>query len=448
MRDLFAPCQDTRAPLERSDRRRRCRSPDRRIRRRAPGGRAYAARPRRAGPPADASTAPFEERAAGMVDDFASGFTARCTANGSPPSWGSRSASASPSASSRGWWTTWPRTRRRWFHLPVHPVNLYRVTEGVHVLTGIIAIPLALGQVLGRVSQPVFLPAGPASVAHALERLSLIPLVGGALFELATGVANITYWYSPMPFNFTTAHFYVAWIAIGGLIVHIGAKFTLTRDVVSGRRSGEATPAVGATLRPRAGAATPMVQASAEQSSGRGLSRRGLLATVGAAAGVLFVTVAGETLAPLRKLALLAPRNPVIGPQSLPVNRTAAGANVIVEALSPDYRLIVDGNCRRPRSFTLDELRSLPQRSAGLPISCVEGWSAAAELARYFLADPAGDGRGPGIVSQSRSSRSSPRSVSTRTPSSIPSTPPIPTPCLRSSSTGRRSTSTTGSPCA
>ena len=53
-----------------------------------------------------------------------------------------------------------------------------------------------------------------------------------------------------MPFNFTTAHFYVAWIAIGGLIVHIGAKFTLTRDVVSGRRSGDAA-AVGATVSPR-----------------------------------------------------------------------------------------------------------------------------------------------------------------------------------------------------
>ena len=48
-----------------------------------------------------------------------------------------------------------------WFHLPVHPVNLYRVTEGVHVLTGIIAIPLLLGQALGRLSQSVFLPAGP-----------------------------------------------------------------------------------------------------------------------------------------------------------------------------------------------------------------------------------------------------------------------------------------------
>jgi DMSO/TMAO reductase YedYZ molybdopterin-dependent catalytic subunit len=256
-----------------------------------------------------------------------------------------------------------------WFHLPVQPVNLYRVTEGVHVLTGIIAIPLLLAK-LWVVYPNLFSYPPVHSVAHALERLSLIPLVGGALFELATGVANITYWYSPMPFNFTTAHFYVAWITIGGLIVHIGAKLTLTRSVVSGRHSSERTPAVGTAVAPK-------VQ-SAEESSGRGLSRRGLLATVGAAGGVLFVTVAGETVAPLRKLALLAPRNPVIGPQSLPVNRTAAGANVIGEALSPDYRLVVDGNCRRPRSFTLDELRSLPQHSAGLPISCVEGWSAAA----------------------------------------------------------------------
>ncbi len=84
------------------------------------------------------------------------------------------------------------------------------------------------------------------SVAHALERISLVPLVGGALFELATGVANIAYWYSPMPFNFTTAHFYVAWITIGGLIVHIGAKLSLTRDVVSDRQSGKATPGGGA----------------------------------------------------------------------------------------------------------------------------------------------------------------------------------------------------------
>ena len=46
--------------------------------------------------------------------------------------------------------------------------------------------------------------------------------------------------------------------------------------------------------------------------------------------------------------------------------------------MSADYRLVVGGKCRHPRSFSLDELRALPQRGAGLPIECVEGWSAAA----------------------------------------------------------------------
>jgi DMSO/TMAO reductase YedYZ molybdopterin-dependent catalytic subunit len=266
-----------------------------------------------------------------------------------------------------------------WFHLPVHPINLFRITEGVHVLTGIVTIPLLLAKLW--VVYPNFFSYPPVrNVAHALERLSLVPLVGGALFELATGVANIAYWYSPMPFSFTTAHFYVAWITIGGLIVHIGAKISLTRDVVSGRHSQKAHLAGAASESAGTPGNAPTASPVARQRGfGGGLSRRGFLGTVGGSAAVLFVTVAGETIAPLRKLALLAPRNPVIGPQSLPVNRTAAGANVISHALSSEYRLVVEGRCKRPRTFTLDELRALPQREAGLPISCVEGWSAAAD---------------------------------------------------------------------
>jgi hypothetical protein len=261
-----------------------------------------------------------------------------------------------------------------WFHLPVHPINLFRVTEGVHVLTGIMSIPLLLAKLW--VVYPNFFTYPPVrNIAHALERLSLVPLIGGALFELATGVANIAYWYSPMPFDFTTAHFYVAWITIGGLIVHIGAKITLTRQVVSGRHAErEALEAEG----PGEGAEVH-APAGRGRGFGDGLTRRGFLATVAGGAVVLFATVAGETIAPLRKLALLAPRNPVIGPQSLPVNRTASGANVINDALSTEYRLVVAGRCKRPQMFTLDELRALPQREAGLPISCVEGWSAAAD---------------------------------------------------------------------
>ncbi len=258
-----------------------------------------------------------------------------------------------------------------WFHLPVHPINLFRITEGVHVLTGIMTIPLLLAKLW--VVYPNFFAFPPVrNIAHALERLSLVPLVGGALFELATGVANIAYWYSPMPFQFTVAHFYVAWITIGGLIVHIGAKVTLTRQVISGQQ-GTAQAEGSMPI------AEELVDPLCHPGSGHGLSRRGFLGTVAGGAAVLFITVAGETIAPLRKLAVLAPRNPVIGPQSLPVNRTASGANVIADALSTEYRLVVEGRCKRPQTFTLDELRALPQREAGLPISCVEGWSASAE---------------------------------------------------------------------
>jgi DMSO/TMAO reductase YedYZ molybdopterin-dependent catalytic subunit len=285
-----------------------------------------------------------------------------------------------------------------WFHLPVHPVNFFRVTEGVHVLTGIIAIPLLLAKLW--VVYPNFFAYPPVrSVAHALERISLVPLVGGALFELATGIANIAYWYSPMPFNFTVAHFYVAWITIGGLIVHIGAKLSLTRDVVSGRHTRAAKGMVPNTE----------VIVAAKPAVAAGLNRRGFLAAVGGGAGVLLLTVAGETVAPLRDLALLAPRNPTVGPQSLPVNKTAGGANVIEQAMSADYRLVVGGKCRHPRSFSLDELRALPQRGAGLPIECVEGWSAAAAwrgVSLPMLLEMVGAPKGSKVMVQSIESES------------------------------------------
>jgi DMSO/TMAO reductase YedYZ molybdopterin-dependent catalytic subunit len=93
------------------------------------------------------------------------------------------------------------------------------------------------------------------------------------------------------------------------------------------------------------------------------------------AAGVLTLTTVGETITPLRRLALLAPRDPAVGPQGRPVNRSAANAGVLQTAVSPDYRFVVEGKVRRTLSFTADDLLALPSREATLPISCVEGWS-------------------------------------------------------------------------
>ena len=107
-----------------------------------------------------------------------------------------------------------------------------------------------------------------------------------------------------------------------------------------------------------------------------GLSRRGLLVAVGAAVGAVTLTTVGQTVGPLRRLDLLAPRRPDIGPQGFPVNRTAAAAAVLRSARDPGYRLVVAGP--RPFSLSRDELAALPQHEVELPITCVEGWSATA----------------------------------------------------------------------
>jgi hypothetical protein len=78
-------------------------------------------------------------------------------------------------------------------------------------------------------------------VAHGLERLSLLPLVGGSLFLLFTGVLNIDYWYSPMGFYFPTAHFWTAWLVVGALVIHISAKTVTVRDEL-GRHKHKPSP--------------------------------------------------------------------------------------------------------------------------------------------------------------------------------------------------------------
>jgi DMSO/TMAO reductase YedYZ molybdopterin-dependent catalytic subunit len=99
------------------------------------------------------------------------------------------------------------------------------------------------------------------------------------------------------------------------------------------------------------------------------------LGTVFGAAGVLTLTTVGQTVTPLRRLALLAPRDPAVGPQGRPVNRSAANAGVLQSAPSPDYRLVVDGKVRRRLSFDASQLETMAAHEATLPISCVEGWS-------------------------------------------------------------------------
>jgi hypothetical protein len=245
-----------------------------------------------------------------------------------------------------------------WFPFPARPAGLYRVTQGLHVTTGLMSIPLLLAK-LWSVFPKLFTWPPFATVGQLLVRLALLPLIGGSLLLLFTGLANVNI-YRPWPFDFRAGHYWAAWLVIGGLVVHVAANWATTRRHV---RLGPppADPAAGPEL-------------------AAGLSRRGFVGTVLASSlGVALLTV-GQTFRPLERLALLSPRRPSVGPQGLPVNRTAASAGVTREqGADPDFRLRVDGpGAPTPRSFSLDELRALPQRAARLPIACVEGWSAEA----------------------------------------------------------------------
>lgn len=247
-----------------------------------------------------------------------------------------------------------------WFSWPSRPAGLYRITQGVHVFTGIASIPLLLAK-LWAVYPRLWVWPPVDGVLHLVERVSLIPLVAGSLFLLVTGVQNIAYWY-PWGFFFPAAHFSAAWITIGALIVHIGAKATLTRRTLS-RPARRAEPAAA------------------------GRTRRAFLGTVAATSGILLVTTIGETLAPLRRLAVLAPRRLGVGPQNLPVNQSAAAANVEETARDPGYRLTVSGRVARPLRLSLEDLGAMPQSQATLPIACVEGWSVEALWRGVRIAD-------------------------------------------------------------
>lgn len=256
-----------------------------------------------------------------------------------------------------------------WLPVPAAPAGLYRVTQGLHVACGIASVPFLLAKLW--VVWPRFLAWPPfRAVGDLVERAGVLVLVGGGIFMVFTGIANIAQWY-PWRFSFTAAHYWVAWITIGGITAHLGAKWAITAMAVRRRAH-----------RPAIAEPDPRIPASGEGAHD-GLSRRGFLAVVASGAGLLTVTTVGQTLPGLAPLALLAPRDP----RQRPVNRSAANARVIDAARSPDYRLAIAGRVARPLSLTLDDVNSMPQRHAILPISCVEGWSYSARWTGIALRD-------------------------------------------------------------
>jgi len=274
-----------------------------------------------------------------------------------------------------------------WFPLPTRPVWFYRFTQGLHVATGLASIPLLLAK-LWTVYPKLFAWPPVKSAIHGLERLSILVLISGAIFELVTGLLNIVQWY-PWGFSFTQTHFWVAWVTVGALILHIAVK----APAIARGLGNKSAPAEGEGAQALAGTETTILASIAAETEagteagtetdkpdqpsgpdGRGaVSRRAMLTATGIAVVVVTATTLGESVSSLRAIDLFAPRSPQIGPQGLPINRTAAQANVAEAALDPQWRLAVAGP--RPYSLSLAELAAMPQYTADLPISCVEGWS-------------------------------------------------------------------------
>lgn len=251
--------------------------------------------------------------------------------------------------------------------LPSRPVWGYRLTQGLHIASGLAAIVLLLVK-LWAVYPRLFVWPPVRSVRHALERLSVAVLVSTAVFQVFTGLLNIVEWY-PWPFPFVQTHFAVAWVVAGSILLHLAVKAPDIRAHWSRRSTGTlALPAEDAR------------------------DRRSLLLGVGAAVGAVTLTTVGQAFTPLKRLDLLAPRHPDFGPQGLPVNRTVAAAGV-TEAALRDWRLEVVGP--EPYTLTLDQLRALPQTRARLPIACVEGWSVEARWAGVRVRDLVARAGGP-----------------------------------------------------
>ena len=277
------------------------------------------------------------------------------------------------------------------FSWPTHPVWLYRVNQGVHVTLGLVLIPILLAK-LWSVLPKLFEWPPVRNPAHALERLSLLMLVGGVIFEFVTGILNIQQYYK-FPGSFYTLHYYGAWVFVTGFVVHVGLK---SRTVIRSLRARGLTRELRidtAHTQPEPPDPGHLVSPAPARPT---ISRRGALAFAGTGSLVIFVLSVGQSLGgPLRRTALLAPHGQDLGdgPNDFQINQTAAEVGIRTADTGASWRLTLDQASAAvlalgdaplrplgqtgslPIRLSRAELLSLDQHTAHLPIACVEGWS-------------------------------------------------------------------------
>ncbi|WP_275466488.1 molybdopterin-dependent oxidoreductase [Streptomyces noursei] len=258
------------------------------------------------------------------------------------------------------------------FDWPTRPYWLYRLTQGVHVTLGVVLLPVLLAK-LWSVIPKLFEWLPVRSVAHALERLSLLLLVGGVIFEFITGITNIQLFYV-FPGSFYTLHFYGAWVFIAAFVVHVSLRLgRMTRALRSRSLAAELRTDLAHT-RPEPPDPDGLVPTAPAPPT---MTRRGALAMVGGGSLLLLVVTAGQSIGGwVRGTALLAPHNraPGSGPNGFQINKTAASVGVTPAHVGPAWRLEIHGP-GPTLVLTRAQLLAMPQHAAALPIACVEGWS-------------------------------------------------------------------------
>ena len=134
------------------------------------------------------------------------------------------------------------------------------------------------------------------------------------------------------PFTFTPTHYVASWITMGAMLIHVAAKWAVTRQALDAPVRAE---------------------------------RRAFLFAVGAAAGVVGLNYVAANVDPLHQLALLPPRRADVGLQGLPVQTQAKAAGVLERSAAPAYRLRVIGRVATPLELDVDDLRARAGHTAG-----------------------------------------------------------------------------------
>ena len=267
-----------------------------------------------------------------------------------------------------------------WLPKPASPIWGYRLTQGIHVATGMAAIPLLFVK-LWSVYPNQFRWPPIRSIRHAIERFTVVILVGSALVQVSTGFFNVLNWY-PFRWDFLSVHYYLAYVVVGSILLHIGVKLP---DIVYGLQTKVAD---GDVLTETPWNENPDSHTNAGPQPApdtSGISRREVLTATGAGIGLVALTSVGQTITSLEPIGLLAIRERSKGPQGVPVNRTAEQAQVMTAATAVDWILHIDGP--RPYSLGLADIEAAATHEERFPISCVEGWSAGADWRGLSLLD-------------------------------------------------------------